>query len=355
MPVAAVAAVAVVAGVATAAVQKQAADRAARAQKQAISRQEEILRKQLNPEALNRLAQATDKERAQSRLELQREVDPEIASLRDFSKQQLLRIAQQAPETRKTEQVSRQLFEENIRPDERMERLKDTIIARAQEDFDAGASLPPEYQAELVRTGIQAGSRAGVGVSDRTVGGTTSRLLGGAGIALKQQRAAEGAALATTADSLAQSRQRLLANIFPTVAAQEQAEIQRATGGLAIAESLLPESGLSGTQAVDVEIARRKGQMNLLAQRGNVNAQQQIARGQAVAQGIGSVSSGLTAGIGGTGGAGGLLGGGGGQSQLPPGAGLAGATYGANYGPVYQNVIGPSGAVAGGQYGARYY
>jgi len=349
MPVA-IAAVAIIGGVATAVVQKQAADKAAAAQRKAIDQQQEILRKKLDPGALNLLAQQMDKERAQSRLELQREVDPEIAALRDFSKQQLLKLAQQAPETRRTEQVTRQLFEENIRPDERMERIKDTIIARAQEDFDAGATLPPEFQAELVRTGIQAGSRAGVGVSDKTVGGTTSRLLGGAGIALKQQRAAEGAALATTADSLAQSRQRLLANIFPTVAAQEQAEIQRATGGLAIAESLLPESGLSGTQGVDIELARRKAQMNLQAQRGNVGAQQAIARGQAVAQGIGSVTSGLTSGLGGG------IGGGGGQQQgPPPGAALAGATYGANYGSVYGNVIGPGGAVAGAQYGARQY
>lgn len=320
--------------VATAVVKKQAADKAAHAQKQAIARQEEVLRKKLDPQALNRLAQSMDKERAENRLALQKEIDPEIASLRQYSKEQLLRLATQPAGTRQSEQVAKQLFEENINPDERMERLKDTIISRAQEDFDQGANLPPEFQGELVRAGITSGARAGVGVNDKTVGGTTARLLGSAGIELKRQRAAEGAALATTADSLAQSRQRLLANIFPTVAATEQAEIQRAAGGLSIAEGLLPESGLSGTQGVDIELARNKAKMNLLAQRGNVNAQQHIQRGQAVAEGIGGVTGALTGGIGGIGG--------GGAPGGAPAAGSGGYApiQGANYGTIYGNILG---------------
>lgn len=324
---------AVVAGaaVATAVVKKQAADKAAYAQKQAIARQEAVLRKNLDPGALNRLAQSMDKERAENRLALQKEIDPEIASLRQYSKEQLLRLATQPAGTRQSEQVAKQLFEENIQPDERMERLKDTIIARAQEDFDQGANLPPEFQGELVRAGITSGARAGIAPNERTVGGATARLIGSAGIELKRQRAAEGAALATTADSLAQSRQRLLANIFPTVAATEQAEIQRATGGLGLAESLLPESGLSGTQGVDIELARNKAKMNLLAQRGNVIAQQKIAQGQAVAEGIGGVTGAATGVIGGFG-AGGAA----------PAAGVGGyqPLQGANYGAIYGNVLG---------------
>lgn len=342
MPVAAVAAVGIIGGVASAVVQKQAADKAAAAQRKAIDQQQAILRKQLDPNALNTLAQQLDAERAKNRLELQKEVDPQIAELREFSKNELLRLAKQPAGTRQTEQVARQLFEENIRPDTDMERLKDTIIARAQEDFDAGATLPPEFQAELVRSGIEAGAQAGIGPSKRSVSGVTSRLLGGAGIQLKQQRAAEGAALASTADSLARSRQALLANIFPTVAATEAAELGRAAGGLQVAESLLPESGISGVQGVNLEIARRKAQMGLMGQRGEVGAQLALARGQATSNAIGSVTSGLTMGLGGAGGGGGagMLGGmmGGGQQQQPPvGAGLVGATQGriVGYQPLY--------------------
>jgi len=278
--------------------QKRASDKAASAQKKAIGRQEELLRRKLDPGALNRLAIQFDEERARNRLDLQKEIDPEIADLRQYSKEQLLKLARQPVESRQTSQVANQLFKESIAPDERMERLKSSIIQRAQEDFDAGASLPPEFQAELVRSGLTTGAQAGIGTGERAIGGTTARLLGGAGLALKSQRAQEGAALASTADALARSRQTLLANIFPSVAAKEAAEIQRAGAGLQLSEALLPESGLSGLQATDIEIARTKGKANLLGQRGQVAAGQAAAQGQFTASLIGAGTGLATAGIG---------------------------------------------------------
>ncbi len=306
---------AVVAAGATAAAiaKKRAADRAAKAQKKAIGQQENILRRKLDPGALNRLAIQFDEERAKNRLALQREIDPEIADLRQYSKDQLLKLVQQPSETRQTTQVANQLFRENIAPDERMEKLKDSIIQRAQEDFDSGANLPPEFQGELVRAGLNTGAQAGIGTSERAIGGTTTRLLGGAGLQLKAQRAQEGAQLAGTADALARSRQQLLANIFPTVAAKEAQDLQRAGVGLQLSESMLPESGLSGQQATDIEIARQKGFANLLGQRGQVKAGQAQAQGQFVAGLIGAGTSLATAGIGA--GAGGAIGGTGGVGQ----------------------------------------
>jgi len=318
---------AVVAAGATAAAiaKKRAADKAAKSQRKAIGQQENILRKKLDPGALNRLAQQFDAERANSRLALQKDIDPEIADLRQYSKDQLLKLVKQPTETRQTTQVANQLFRENIAPDERMEKLKSSIIQRAQEDFDAGANLPPEFQGELVRAGLTTGAQAGIGTSERAIGGTTSRLLGGAGLALKAQRAQEGAQLAGTADALARSRQSILANIFPAVAAKEAADMQRAGVGLQLSESLLPESGLSGQQATDIEIARQKGFSNLLAQRGQVKAGQAQAQGQYVASLIGAGTSLATAGIGAGAGVGGIGGG-------------AGAP-GINYGSLQQSIL----------------
>jgi len=134
------------------------------------------LRRKLDPGALNRLAIQFDEERARNRLDLQKEIDPEIADLRQYSKEQLLKLARQPVESRQTSQVANQLFKENIAPDERMEKLKSSIIQRAQEDFDAGATLPPEFQAELVRSGLTTGAQAGIGTGERAIGGTTGRL-----------------------------------------------------------------------------------------------------------------------------------------------------------------------------------
>lgn len=333
----AVAATVAVAAGASAVMKKKAADKAAKAQKNAIGQQEALLRKKLDPGALNRLAQQTDKERALNRIALQKEVDPEIASLREFSKQKLLDLAQQPESTRQTTQVADQLFQEGIKEDPRIAALKDSILSRAQEDFDAGATLPPEFQAELVRAGIGQGAQAGVGTAGRTVGGLTSRLLGSAGINLKAQRTAEGTALAGAAQNLTDARQRILGNIFPTVKATEDAAAGRAATGLGIAEGLMPESGITGQQAVDIQIAQAKGQANLLGQRGNISAQQAQDQGNYQAGLIGAGAS-LASGV--------------------YGAGAGGAAAGGlNYGSMAQNMMSvPGGAgstIDTGTYGSR--
>jgi hypothetical protein len=251
-----------------------------------------------------------------------------------------LDLAQQPESTRQTTQVANQLFQEGIKEDPRIAALKDSIINRAQEDFDAGATLPPDFQAELVRAGIGQGAQAGVGTAGRTVGGLTSRLLGSAGINLKAQRTAEGTALAGAAQNLTDARQRILANIFPTVKATEDAAAGRATAGLGIAESLLPESGLTGTQAADVQIAQTKGAANLLGQRGNVAAQQATDQGNYVAGLIGAGTS-LVSGVYGAG-AGGAA------------AGAGGGGGGINYGSLAQSIIG-GGGNAGGITNNPYY
>jgi hypothetical protein len=336
--------------VAAAAVTKAAADKAAKAQKKAIGQQEQLLRRKLDPEALNRLAVQFDTERAKNRLELQKDIDPQIADLREYSKDQLLKLIKQPSESRQSAQVANQLFRENITPDARMEKLKESIIQRAQEDFDAGASLPPEFQAELVRSGLTTGAQAGIGTGERAIGGTTARLLGGAGLALKSQRAQEGAALASTADALARSRQALLANIFPSVAAKEAQDLQRAGIGLSLSEQLLPEAGLSGVQATDIEIARSKGRANLLAQRGQVAAGQAQAQGQFVSSLIGAGTGLATGGVGAVGGAAAApVGSVGGYGGVIGGAG--GAQAGFNYGQLQQNVLATP---QYNQYGVRY-
>lgn len=328
-----VAGVAAAGATAAAIAKKKAAEKAATAQKKGISQQEELLRKKLDPGALNRLAQATDRERALGRIQLQKEVDPAIADLREFSANKLDEIAKRDQGSLQSQQVANQLFNENITADPKMEKLKDTIIGRAQQDFDAGATLPPEFQAELVRTGLQTGAQAGIGTARTSVGGVTSRLLGSAGIQLAQQRAQEGAQLAGTADALARSRQQLLANIFPTVKVQEDAETQRAALGFQLGDSTLPESGLSGNDAVNIEIARRKGQAGLLGQRAAVRAGQAQANGEFTAGLIGAGTSLATGAVGGISGA------------LAPSAGAG--VSGINYGSLAQNVVGSGGSAGG--------
>lgn len=325
----------VVAGAAAgaAASKRAAAKSAASAQNKAIGQQEEILRRRLNPEALNRLAVTMDRERVLSRRKLQEETDPELAELRQFGKEELLKEFKRPEESRQTNRVANQLFNENIEADPRMEALKDSIIAKAQDDLDRGAELPAEFQAELVRSGLNLGGGSGVGVSRNQVGGVTSRLLGGAGIELERQRTAEAQQLAGTAQNLTTSRANILSGIFPTIKAAEDAKLARASGALQIGESTLPQSGLSGSDAVNLEVARRNAEIAAKGQRGVIAAQNAIARGEANAayiQAAGSAISGIAGGVGGMAGAG-AAGASTGINYLPAGSGGVGGAVGSNF------------------------
>lgn len=274
----------------------QAAKKAGEAQKDALAEQEKILREKLDPAALNRLAQTMDRERAINRRKLQEEQDPELAKLRQLGKEQLLAEFSRDDNTRQSTQTANQLFRENITADPRMEALKDSIINKAQADLDKGATLPPEYQAELIRSGLGIGAGAGVGVSRNQVGGVTSRLLGSAGLQLEAQRTAEAQSLIGTANALTTSRANILSSIFPTIKATEDAKLARAAGAFQVGESTLPQAGLSGSDAVNLEIARRNAQVAARGQMGAINAQLATAAGNtnaAYAQIAGSVASGV--------------------------------------------------------------
>lgn len=315
-----------------------AAKKAGAAQKRALNEQEGILRRRLDPGALNRLAQTMDRERALSRRKLQEETDPELAKLRQFGKDELLKEFQRPDESRQSTQLANRLFAENAEADPRMEALKSSIISRAQEDLDRGAELPSEFQAELVRTGLATGAGSGIGVSRNQVGGVTSRLLGGAGIQLEAQRTAEAQQLAGTAQNLTASRANILSSIFPTVKAVEDAKLQRASAAFQIGEATLPQSGLSGSDAVNLEVARRNAQIAARGQRGVINAQLATAQGAANAayiQAAGSLASGAIGayGAGAFGGAAGAGAGsaGSGISYMPAGSGGYGGAAGTNF------------------------
>lgn len=273
----------------------QAAKKAGEAQMSALAEQEKILQNKLDPAALNRLAQTMDRERLLSRRALQEETDPELAKLRQLGKDELLKEFGTPDASRQTAQVASQLFKENITADPRMEALKDSIINKAKADLDAGATLPPEYQAELIRSGLSVGAGSGVGVSRNQVGGVTSRLLGSAGIQLGQQRVAEAQQLTNTAQNLTTSRANILSSIFPTIKAAEDAKIARAAGAFQLGESTLPQSGLSGSDAVNLEVARRNAMVAAAGQRGGIMAQLATAKGNEQAgylAAAGSVASG---------------------------------------------------------------
>lgn len=308
--VTAIAAGAVAAGaIASAVVKKKASDKAAKIQKQAINQQQKILEKKLDPEALNKLAQTTDTERAKNRLALQREIDPELADLRQAGKKALLEQANIPEEQKQSSQLANALFNETKTEDPRMAALKDSIINAAQNEIDAGATLPPEFQAELVRSGLNTGSQSGIGITKNSIGGSVARALGFGGIQLQQQREQAAQNLANTGQNLINARTSILSSVFPKLRDLENERRVEAAQNFQLADQALPENGLSGQDVVNLRVAQQKGIANALGARAQVRAGQKIAQGNETGAIIGASTSALAGAAGGAAGAGGGYGG----------------------------------------------
>lgn len=303
MPVVAVAAIAVAAGAAASAVvKKNAADKAAGIQKRAVTQQQTILKKKLDPTVLNELAQNADKERAQNRIALQKEIDPELAKLRQLGKEQLLANANIPEASKQSTQLANQLFQETKAQDPRLESLKNSILDSAQKEIDAGATLPPEFQAELVRSGLNTGSQAGISISRDSIGGGVARALGLGGIQLQQQRQQAAQQLAQTGQSIALARTNVLASIFPKLRDLETQQRMEAAQNFGVGEAALPESGLSGQDIVNLEVAKQKGLSNTLAANAQIRAQQAQNQAAYTSALIGAGTSAISGAAGGFGG-----------------------------------------------------
>lgn len=261
-------------------------------QKKGLAKQKAFLKDNFAPDKLAELSQKYDKGYLQRRLDLQKEFDPELAKVRQLGKEQLLEQVQRDPSSLGTTQVANQLLRENLNENPASANIRSRLLEQAGKELDAGATLPPEYQAELVRAGLTGGARAGIGADKRSIGGTVSRLLGGAGIQLQQQRENQAMNLAGTADALTQSRQKLLGNIFPSVAANESNAAQRAGAAFGLGQATLPESGLTGREVTGLDISQKQGELGLIQNRYDLSAQNKLARGRAMGNIIGAAAGG---------------------------------------------------------------
>lgn len=256
---------------------------------------------------INQAATDADRLRAENRVALQKEIDPELAQLRQLGKEKLLQEAQRPNESLESTQVAHALFNENAKEDPRLEALKSSIINRAQEEIAAGATLPPSFQAELVRAGVQQGAQAGFATDARTVGGTIAKALGIGGEQLKVARENQAVNLAGAATNLDQSRAQILGSIFPTIAASEEARKRSAAAEFGIGDTTLPESGLTGREAAGIQQNRGNTLLKIKGQQGQIKAQQAAAQGEATAAYIGAGASFATSALGAYGGPGGML------------------------------------------------
>jgi len=323
---------------------RDAADDMLDTQKRALQLQRIILAKELDPNRLDQIAVEYDTRQLERRQEFLQKYEPELYQLREASKQQLLAQATRTKGQDPSHILAGKLFNEVREEDPRLRAMKESLIDRAQEDINAGAKLSPEFQAELVRAGLDAGSQAGIGFSKGAIGGGVARVLGLAGEQLKQQRNAEAVNLTNAAQNLATARTNILASVFPKLRDLETADRNESVQNFLLTERNTPNVGLSGADAVNAHLTKTNARIGGIQQYSNIAQQRKMAHSQErisiandTANLIGDIASVYGGGMGGMmGGMGGAAGAmtapsGGSGLQQRGGAGVTPANYNTSY------------------------
>jgi hypothetical protein len=284
------------------------------AQRNGLNAQRDALSQDYNIERITNLVQQYDKGYLDRRVALQKEYEPEMYAAGQQARKDLLAQAQTPASSLESTRVAKQLFNENIEQNPELKKLKDTVIQKANDLLQLGGSLPPEYQAELVRAGVGASAQAGIKPGERSVGGVVSNVLGSAGEKLRQARNLEASQLAGTAQAMTESRAKILGSIFPTIQSSEQANLGRAAGIFQLANSTEAGTGtgLTGRETLNLDLAGRTAQRDIAMQKANLNSWKALEfariRDTALNQSVGNwggTASGAYGGAGGTGGGGG--------------------------------------------------
>lgn len=255
----------------------------------ALEKQRKFVFNELDPDKIGGAAQSADVQRAQNRLALQALVDPELLRQRYASQAATSQILGDitSGET-DADRVAGQAVEEALAGAPRMDEAKAALIDAALRELNAGATLPPDVQAELVQTGLQKSGKVTGRAGGTGVGGQLlTTLVGERGLALQKDRQERAAGLLGQAQNLEQSRASILGTLFPNLANQQSAKLGAAQNVFAQSNQAVPEAGLGGADVANLWLAR-VGATNQLAQSAaDAAARGGMAQAQIYNQGIG--------------------------------------------------------------------
>jgi hypothetical protein len=295
-----------------------AARKATALQSAAIGQIQQNITSGMNPEQVQQLATQADFQRAQNQQKLLGQLFPGLASAEQTAAQG---IAQQAggfgagsPSTA----IAQQAAQDAIKNAGATQQGQNQLIDAALSQLKAGATLPPDVEAQLVQAGLESSGMTTQSASGQGIGGQQLRtILGTAGIQLQQQRQQQAAQLLTSAQNLEQSRQNILQSLFPNLSAVQLQQLQGSGTAFGIGANATPQAGLGGSQIANVWLNRVGALNQAIGQQAGVQAAGQLAQGAIWGNAIGSAVSGI-----------GSVGLGGGGKQVNNNAGLSMDLYG---------------------------
>jgi hypothetical protein len=315
MPIAIVVAVAAAAAAAGSAVAK------GNAKRKAANMQIDALKnmKELDPAVYEKLVKEKDVSAWKTRLNTMREVDPQLAQIRDNSlKVFTSQLAKNAADNGRSDEIAKMVMgladQFNSGAPAEMA-LGDAMVQRAKEKLERGSSLPPTYQAELIRSGLEKAGTAGLDPNRKgAVAGVLGKLLGSEAMAVERQNEQDAMQLAQAGGQIATNRLNILQGLIPQLQNYEAAKTNMAGQAMGVVNAETPSKiGLAGQDLMNLWERRRlegnaqaREVAKLEGEKAMAKAEMLSGLFQSGSQAISGIAGGMG---GGAGGAGGMLGG----------------------------------------------
>jgi len=224
---------------------------------EALKQQRDWIFEQLEPDKLKRQALIADTERAMNQRALQEQLDPKLAEARYEAESKILEGLKGLGADSDAMRLGGVAAREAETGIPGMDEVKSRLVDAALSELDAGATLPPDVQAELVKAGLEQGGMVTGAASPHGIGGQLVReLLGSAGLQLKQQRQQQAAGLANQAQNLETSRQNILQQLFPSLANVQLGQLGGAQDAIKNIEAFTPQAGLTGEDITNLWLQR---------------------------------------------------------------------------------------------------
>lgn len=258
---------------------------------EAIEKQRQFVFDQLNPDKIGNKARAADIQRVQERLRLQGITDPELLKQR-YDAQQAISQRLAGLTGDEADRVGAVAAEEAIRGTQGLEDVKTRLIDTALQELNAGATLPPDVQAELVGAGLERTGQTTGSAASGIRGNLLKELIGTAALQLKADRQKRATELAQAAQDMDIKRQAVLGQLFPNLAQKSLAKLGATQSVLAQSNQMVPEAGLGGADIANLWLARVGATNQLSQSAADVAARGAIGQAAGIQQAIGGAAKG---------------------------------------------------------------
>lgn len=268
-------------------------------QSKAIQNSINNVNQNMDPSVVNQQAINAGQQSINASMAEQQAIDPTLAALRGTSEQDLANKNQQMQNLTdpgsQANQVATAATQGALNQPAGLQTGTNALIDAALQEVKQGATLPPDLQAEMMQSGLQTGAQSYGHATGQGAGGTVlNQVLGSAGVALQQQRQQQASNLLSSASNLNAQRQSILSSLFPSLATtqlnQTGAGLQSAAGALGTSNSMMPNLGLSGSDAANIwlnrigaqnQLGQEKAQVQATGKMGTTQAQNEMTAGYA--------------------------------------------------------------------------